>query len=88
MEQAPNQTLRHCVVFAHPNRTSFCGEILRTYTDEVASEGQEVVVRDLYDMGFNPVLGDQERPGQGGELAPDVGTELSFIEESDALVLG
>jgi len=78
---------RHCVVYAHPRRDSFCGKILETYTEQVEAVGQAVLVRDLYQLAFNPVLGDVERPGPNVAIARDVEAELDILARSEALVL-
>lgn len=80
--------IRHHLVFAHPSRTSFDGQIVDAYAETAERLGQEVLVRDLYTMGFDPVLRDEERPGHGtGTLSPDVAAELDLLRAADALVL-
>ncbi|MFK3888822.1 NAD(P)H-dependent oxidoreductase [Sphingomonas sp. NPDC079357] len=81
-------TIRHHLVFAHPSRTSFDGQIVDAYTETVARLGQDVIVRDLYTIGFDPVLRDEERPLHGtGDISPDVAAELEMLRSAHALVL-
>lgn len=54
--------IRHTVVYANPSSAGFDHAILDAYASEVAVHGQEVVIRDLYAMGFDPVLKLEERP--------------------------
>ena len=53
---------RHAVILAHPATTSFNALVARTYCEAVGRFGQEAVIRDLYALGFDPVLKDAERP--------------------------
>ncbi len=80
--------IRHAVVYANPSSASFAHAILDAYTSEVAAHGQEVVVRDLYAMEFDPVLKLEERPAPTRWApAPDVAAELDVLHQSEALVL-
>lgn len=64
---------RHAVILAHPNPASFNGLVANSYCDAVHACGQEAIVRDLYALGFDPLLKDGERPGATGfHLSTDV----------------
>lgn len=79
---------RHVVVLAHPGRRSFNGAIAGAYCKAVAACGQEAIVRDLYAIGFDPVLKDAERPHDDGfTLSADVASEREAIRSSDVFVL-
>lgn len=79
---------RHVVVLAHPNRSSFNGLVADAYCDAVRACGQEAIVRDLYGMGFDPLLKDHERPGrQGFTLSEDVEAEHDAIRGSNVFVM-
>lgn len=79
---------RHAVILAHPSPGSFNALVARTYCEAVGRFGQEAVVRDLYALGFDPVLKDMERPGGGSAAtAADVSEELAILEASDVVVL-
>jgi NAD(P)H dehydrogenase (quinone) len=76
------------VVLAHPDPESFNASVARTYCDTVRDCGQEVIVRDLYAMGFDPVLKDKERPHAGGiTLSPDVQSEIDTIRGAEIYTL-
>jgi len=47
--------LRVFIVHAHPEPQSFNGALTRTAREALAGTGHELVVSDLYAMGFNPV---------------------------------
>lgn len=85
---AAPRPIRHAVVYANPSSASFDHAILKAYAAEVARHGQEVVVRDLYAIGFDPVLKLEERPAPTRWApGPDVAAELDVLHRSEALVL-
>jgi len=47
--------MRAFIVHAHPEPQSFNGALTRAAAEALASSGHEVVISDLYAMGFNPV---------------------------------
>jgi len=78
----------HIVVLAHPDPQSFNATIADTYCQTVRECGQESILRDLYAIGFDPVLKDSERPGtQGFALSKDVRDELAAIDGGDVFTL-
>lgn len=79
---------RHVVVLCHPGPDSFSHSIARAYCDTVRWAGQVVELRDLYEMGFDPVLKATERPGPSHpHPLRDVADELDIIRRSDVFVL-
>lgn len=83
---APNPA-RHLIVFTHPGTDSFGHRVVEAYRAAVHAEGQEVFVRDLYALGFDPVLKDAERPPLRMAPARDVQTELDLLASASVLVL-
>ncbi|WP_254601906.1 NAD(P)H-dependent oxidoreductase [Sphingomonas bacterium] len=57
------------------------------YCDEVERCGQKTVVRDLYRLGFDPILKAEEMPAVGAEPGPDVQTELTHLSGCDVFTL-
>lgn len=83
-----DHAIRHCVIAAHPEPDSFTLAVAHRYCAAVAQQGQQAVLRDLYRMGFDPVLKADERPGDGAfEPRPDVAVELDLLSEAAAIVL-
>lgn len=79
---------RHVVILSHPESDSFNHSIANAYCDAVRWAGQEVVLRDLYAIGFDPVLKAVEKPGPGHPHPfRDVADELEIIRRSDVFVL-
>jgi NAD(P)H dehydrogenase (quinone) len=48
--------LNHLIIYAHPNPNSFNNAIKTTLVSSLMEHGHEVIIRDLYEIGFNPVL--------------------------------
>jgi len=79
---------RHIVVLAHPDAGSFNAAVAETYCETVRECGQEAILRDLYAIGFDPVLKQAERPGRAGfHPSADVLAELDAIRGGDIFVL-
>lgn len=78
---------RHVVILCHPEQDSFNAAMAAAYSATVREQGHEVIVRDLYAMGFHPVLKSAERPGPGERQFADVAEELAVLKDSDVFVL-
>ncbi len=78
------QTFKHAVILAHPAQDSFTRKMAQRYIDTVRGHGHEAVLRDLYGMGFDPVLKDAEREGRP---EADVLQEWATLGKPDVFVL-
>lgn len=79
---------RHAVILCHPDPASFNRAITDDYCAAVREAGQEVVVRDLDAIGFDPVLKAGERPTLSNiRISADVAHELSILRGCDLFVL-
>jgi NAD(P)H dehydrogenase (quinone) len=81
------KALRHVVVLCHPEQDSLNGAIARAYCATVREHGHEVLLRDLYAMGFHPVLRSAERPGGDTVSFKDVEDEQTLLRDTDVFVL-
>ncbi|HEU5138636.1 MAG TPA: NAD(P)H-dependent oxidoreductase [Bacillales bacterium] len=80
--------MNHFILFAHPKADSFNGAILDTYREALKGQGHNVEVRDLYRLGFDPILSWEEYQEQfQGAYADDVKGEQAYIEWADAVTL-
>jgi len=80
---AQDTPIRHVVVLGHPAATSFNRLVAETYCETVRACGQEAELRDLYALGFDPLLKAEERPGSPDfALAADVEAEVALIADS------
>lgn len=76
--------MKHAVILAHPAPDSLTAQTARAYADTVRALGQEVLVRDLYAMGFDPCLKAEELSGPNGPSpAPDIVAERALVAEVD-----
>ncbi len=72
--------MRHLIIYAHPNENSLNHHLLNTVIETLQYHNEEIIVRDLYDIGFNPVLSLNDIQGQRmGKLSNDVKTEQDHI---------
>jgi NAD(P)H dehydrogenase (quinone) len=79
---------KHVVVLSHPDSDSFNMDVAQAYCETVRDLGHQAVLRDLYRMGFDPVLKASERPtAPDFALSPDVAAELEVIGGADIFVL-
>ncbi|CAN5142185.1 hypothetical protein BH09PSE3_BH09PSE3_16110 [soil metagenome] len=79
---------KHAVIGCHPAEISFTMSVAERYRESVAALCQEVVMRDLYLMRFDPVLKANERPtATPYVLADDVRSELDLLAGTDVFVL-
>jgi NAD(P)H dehydrogenase (quinone) len=87
-DQSTRSPLRHVVVLAHPDPHGFNATVADVYCQTVRECGQDAILRDLYAMGFDPVLKDTERPGhEGFTLSQDVIDELDTIRGADVFTI-
>lgn len=83
----PGEPFRHLIVIANPSPLSFGHAIVNAYTNVAERHRQAVEVRDLYAIGFDPVLRAAERPTEPGWVPPaDVTAEVEHVGRSDVLV--
>jgi NAD(P)H dehydrogenase (quinone) len=57
-------------IYAHPNPKSFCHAVLQQFTRGLVDAGHSNEVVDLYAIGFDPVLRDQDAPSWMDENVP------------------
>ena len=79
--------MRHAVILAHPKSASFCAAIARTCVETLTSLGDEVILRDLYEMAFDPCMKASELPADTGFAAgPDVVAERQLLADIDSFI--
>jgi NAD(P)H dehydrogenase (quinone) len=80
--------VRVLVVFCHPRRSSFTGQVLDRIVAGLQAAGHDAEVADLYAEGFQPVFVERDYAQfEGGTLDPDILREQQRVERSDAVVL-
>lgn len=84
--QIGGRTMKHVIVYAHPNTESFNHAILETVKSELEEKGHEVRVRDLYELNFNPVLGASDFISfSQGNTPEDIKEEQEHISWADSI---
>ncbi|MEO5356664.1 MAG: NAD(P)H-dependent oxidoreductase [Nitrospirae bacterium YQR-1] len=75
------------LVYSHPNPGSFNHAIKETLSSELSASGHDVKTRDLYSIGFDPVLRSTDfLLAAQGKVADDVKLEQDFIVWSDVVI--
>ncbi|PWW26055.1 NAD(P)H-dependent oxidoreductase [Chryseobacterium sp. AG844] len=78
--------MRHLIIYAHPNENSLNHHLLNTVVETLQLRNEEVVVRDLYTIGFDPVLSLDDMQGQRmGKVSDDVKTEQEYISWAEQI---
>lgn len=79
--------MKYLIVYAHPNPKSFNHAILETLSEELKKKKKEFKVRDLYKMGFNPVLSTKDLfEIQCGAVPQDIKKEQNHINKADTII--
>ncbi len=85
-ESKPGSAL-HVVVLGHPAPGSFNHAIAERYCSTVRACRQQVMLRDLYELEFDPRLYAEHRPGRPTNiLSGDVTGEMGILRYADAIV--
>lgn len=80
--------MKQLIIYSHPNPGSFNHAILETARETLTAKGDEVVVRDLYALNFDPVLrGSDFEKLMSGETPGDIKTEQDHIRWADTIIL-
>jgi NAD(P)H dehydrogenase (quinone) len=81
------ENMKNLVIYAHPNTDSLNHFFKETILESLEKSGQEVVVRDLNKIGFNPVLSLEDMNGQRlGKVSDDVKKEQDYITWADQII--
>jgi len=78
--------MRHAVILAHPDPSSFNASAARTYVAATRATGDESMLRDLYAIGFDPLLKASELPW-AKDFAPgtDVVAERGRLADAEVI---
>lgn len=79
--------MKNLIIYAHPNSNSLNHFFKQTIAETLQQENHEIVIRDLNEINFNPVLSLEDINGQRiGKVANDVKTEQDFITWADRII--
>jgi NAD(P)H dehydrogenase (quinone) len=80
--------MKHLIIYSHPNSKSFCHAILDNVEEVLAAKKHDIVVRDLYALGFDPVLKAGDLADfQSGKIPADIKAEQNYIAWSDIMTI-
>ncbi|MDP4185363.1 MAG: NAD(P)H-dependent oxidoreductase [Bacteroidota bacterium] len=80
--------MKTLVLYAHPARKSFNRQVLRKVEEALEERDYEYEVRDLYALGFNPVLSQTDIDSIKFQKTPDdVRVEQELITWADQIIL-
>lgn len=78
--------MKHLIIYAHPNPNSLNSHFKNTLVEHLEKNHHKVIVRDLYQLNFNPVLSLEDMAGQlKGLVAEDVKQEQEYITQADCI---
>ncbi|MGH4124630.1 MAG: NAD(P)H-dependent oxidoreductase [Clostridium sp.] len=78
--------MNNLVVFAHPNSKSFGKSIVDAVVNASVEKGANVRVRDLYEIGFDPILKPADFEAfQSGKVPDDILAEQEHIKWADVI---
>lgn len=77
--------MNYLIVYAHPNSKSFNEAVKESLVETLGKKG-DVVVRNLYSMGFDPVLSAQDLGSiQGGVIPEEIQKEQEYVTNADII---
>lgn len=75
------------IIYANYKENSFTAAIRDTISDILHQNGHQIVVRDLYEMKFNPILSKEDLESLDKNIFPvDIMREQKFITWSDLMI--
>lgn len=78
--------MKHLIVFANPKKESFTRAIVEAIVEKLQSKEEDPVVRDLYAIGFNPVLTEKDMEMLAkGETPADIAQEQRYITDAEVI---
>lgn len=76
--------MKNLIIYAHPNESSLNHYFLQTIIESLQVQNNEIEVRDLYQLNFDPILSLNDMRGQRmGKVSEDVKREQDFISWAD-----
>ena len=79
--------MKNLIIYAHPNPASLNHFFKQTVLESLENSAEEIIIRDLNEINFNPVLSLDDMSGQRmGQVAEDVQKEQDFISWADRII--
>jgi NAD(P)H dehydrogenase (quinone) len=78
--------MKHLIIYSHPNPASFNHAIKETLVRVLKEKGQEIRLRDLYALRFDPVLkADDFQTFLAGKVPGDIAIEQDHVRWADQM---
>lgn len=78
--------MNHLIVYAHPSSDSFSNKILTVAKEFSVEKEYKTEVRDLYSIGFDPLLKNSDlKKINGGETPDEIKREQNYIQWADLI---
>ncbi|WP_118973000.1 NAD(P)H-dependent oxidoreductase [Taibaiella koreensis] len=78
--------MKHLIIYAHPNAASLNNLFKQTVEETLLQQNHEVVVRDLYQLNFDPVLSLEDIAGQhSGKVSKEIEKEQEYITWAEVI---
>jgi len=76
------------LVYAHPSAQSFNAALVKVIQEEIVKKGDQIKVKDLYSMNWNPVLSQKDFEGyHSGNLPEDIKLEQDDVSWADLVIM-
>jgi NAD(P)H dehydrogenase (quinone) len=76
--------MKHLIIYSHFNKDSFSSAIKNIIVEQLEKSGHEVIIQDLYELNFNPVLSLQDKQTMiAGDIPEDIKREQEVLSSAD-----
>jgi NAD(P)H dehydrogenase (quinone) len=79
--------MKYLIIFAHPNSASFSSSLVKALSEHLANKGNEVKIRNLYEIGFNTVLSADDFSSFADNQTPeDIAVEQGYVKWAEHII--
>lgn len=79
--------MNYLVIYAHPNPSSFGNGIVQTLCETIEGKKDNIEIRDLYSLGFDPILKPSDfETFQSGKIPEEIIIEQDKIRTADIII--
>jgi NAD(P)H dehydrogenase (quinone) len=79
--------MKYLIIIAHPNSASFSSSLIKALSEHLANAGNEVKIRNLYEIGFNPVLSADDFSSFADNQTPkDIAAEQEYVKWAEHII--
>ncbi len=78
--------MKNLIIYAHPTVPCFNEKVVEKVIETAKAKGDEVILRNLYEMDFNPVFSSKDMADlQAGNIPEDIKVEQEYIKDADIM---